>query len=155
VCGVFSGVVFGAVPGVGWRVDSVAAPSVFEGSGVFEVEVADAGSVASSESVPTVIRDVVPAGLVVGGVSVEGVGASCSTVGQLVECVFSESVVPDGVVHLRVEVGVVVPGVPLRLENRVSVFGGGAGEVVALSVNRLGLVCLCLARRISGFLLMG
>jgi hypothetical protein len=127
----------GAVPAPGWSVDSVAAPTDFSvaAGGTYQVDVTNAGSVASEES-PIVIRDVLPAGVSATNAEVPGFPASCVT-GPVVTCeVTGTAVAPDGRMQMLVSVSVDA-GAEGVVTNTVSVVGGGAPLVSRSQQNRL------------------
>jgi len=125
-----------ATAGPGWSIDSIASPtdvSVSKG-GTYELEVTNAGSEASSEAEPTVIEDVVPAGLTPG----EATGPGCAPpTGQVVRCEFTAAVAPGQTLRVSIPVSVNQPEKQGPATNVVTVSGGGAPAVKDSQVNRI------------------
>lgn len=129
-----------ASAGPGWTIDSMAVPTDFSASegGTYEVEVTNAGSVASEETnpvsgkpTPVVITDTVPAELTVAGAS----GLACTTTAQVARCEYPGAVAPDQVLHVLISVSVNNPNASGPVTNRVTVSGGGGHEVSTSSTN--------------------
>ncbi len=174
VCGllVLASAALAVAPAPEWSIHSLAAPSSFTagenacehlaavefGCAGYLVTVRDAGSGASDGS-PVVLRDVLPAGVVVqqvqffwSGLPAEAGGqftdlagfGLCGTTPPVVSCQLPTAefglppVAPDDTLTMRVYV-TVEPGVTGPLANTASVSGGGAPEVLTDTVNPVGV----------------
>jgi hypothetical protein len=156
----------GALVGPGWGLRSVAYPTDFsvadtagcvgepasvayEFCDTYMVAASNVGSRATGAAATVVLRDVVPAGLVVRGVALffeqEGTGTNvgeqfCKTVP--VECVIplkvlGHAVLPDSTLRMYVSVSVPSGLTPKPLSNVVSVAASGTKEVTAEGANTL------------------
>jgi uncharacterized repeat protein (TIGR01451 family) len=138
----------------GWKIDSFAAPTNFSPSegGSYQVEVRNAGSVASNGS-PITITDTLPKGLTAESVELFSSGhdhnkevnvasfANC-TVTPVVSCELTgveglSAVAPDGSLLMVVHVSVDDPNASGPITNTATVSGGGALEASTSRENQI------------------
>jgi hypothetical protein len=85
---------------------------------------------------PVVVRDEVPVGLTVAGVTGEGCALPA---GRVVTCIDQNTIAPDQSLHISISVGVNQPEAPGPIVNNVTVSGGGAREVSDREENQIAL----------------